>query len=138
MKKNETILELDRAIASLQKAMHDELKQASLDPKVVQANPGMSDMVNSSPGDISARYWLMEFLKPLNRKEIESIANGFLVQLLNEEQAKKLVKFLLIRFPQYYKDIEVGRVAAGSVVSCFYAAMPPTKHTWPSNFCPAE
>ena len=106
MKKNSTVLELERAIASLQNAMHEELKKATVDKKVVEANPGMSDMVNSSPGDISARYWLMEFLKPLNRKEIESIANGFLVQLLNEEQAKKLVKFLLIRFPQYYKDID--------------------------------
>lgn len=104
--KNKTILELERAIASLQTAMLEELKTASTDKNIVKANPGMSDMVNSSPGDISARYWLMEFLKPLNRKEIESIANGFLVQLLNEEQAKKLVKFLLVRFPQYYKDIE--------------------------------
>lgn len=106
MKKNSTVLELDKAIASLQNAMHEELKKATVDKKIVEANPGVSDMVNSSPGDISARYWLMEFLKPLNRKEIESIANGFLVQLLNEEQAKKLVKFLLIRFPQYYKDID--------------------------------
>jgi hypothetical protein len=46
----------------------------------------------------------MQFLEPLNRKELKSVVDGFLVQLLNEEQAKKLVKFLLVRFPNYYKE----------------------------------
>lgn len=53
--------------------------------------------------DIAARYWLMQFLEPLSRKELKSIIDGFLVQLLNEAQAKKLVRFLMTRFPQYYK-----------------------------------
>ena len=46
----------------------------------------------------------MQFLEPLNRKELKSVVDGFMVQLLNDEQAKKLVKFLMVRFPHYYKE----------------------------------
>jgi hypothetical protein len=65
---------------------------------------GIEKMVDESPGDISSRYWLMQFLEPLSRKELKSVVDGFLVQLLNEDQSKKLVKFLLVRFPNYYKE----------------------------------
>jgi len=65
------------------------------------------DGVENTPADMSARYWLMQFLEPLSRKELKSVVDGFMVQLLNDEQAKKLVKFLLARFPSYYKE-EIG------------------------------
>lgn len=71
--------------------------------KVVTATKA-EEMVDSTAAEISSRYWLTQFLEPLNRKELLSICSGFLVQLLSDEQAKKLVKFLLIRFPSYYTE----------------------------------
>lgn len=64
-----------------------------------------SDLAPNTADDISARYWLMNLLEPLSRKELKSIVDGFLVPMLNDEQAKKIVKFLLVRFPHYYKEI---------------------------------
>ena len=91
------IKKLHKGINSLQLALNEEID------KQVLANK-YQEMVDDSPGDMSARYWLMQFLEPLNRKELKSVVDGFLVQLLNEDQAKKLVKFLLVRFPNYYKE----------------------------------
>lgn len=62
------------------------------------------EMTTNSPEDVSSRYWLMNFLDPLNKKELKSIVDAFFVPLLDEEQAKKIVKFLLVRFPSYYKE----------------------------------
>lgn len=62
------------------------------------------NLASNTADDISARYWLMTFLTPLDRKELKSIVDGFLIQMLNDDQAKKIVKFLLMRFPHYYKD----------------------------------
>ena len=81
------------------------LAQASESINIAIANE--LDDSNLSPNtadDISARYWLMSCLEPLNRKELKSIVDGFLVPMLNDEQAKKIVKFLLVRFPHYYKE----------------------------------
>lgn len=64
----------------------------------------LENLASNTADDISARYWLMNFLEPLNRKELKSIVDGFLIQMLNDEQAKKIVKFLLARFPHYYKE----------------------------------
>ena len=94
-------LQLHNGVVAIQSALNEELD------KMVLAN-NFQEMVDDSPGDLSARYWLMQFLEPLNRKELKSVVDGFLVQLLNEDQAKKLVKFLLVRFPNYYKE-EVQR-----------------------------
>lgn len=91
------IKKLNKSISSLQLALNDELDKVVL-------SDHYKDMIDDSPGDMSARYWLMQFLEPLNRKELKSVVDGFLVQLLNEDQAKKLVKFLLVRFPNYYKE----------------------------------
>ncbi len=85
-----TVKELGEAIDSCSVALAAELENTDLAP--------------NSAEDISARYWLMTFMEPLNRKEIKSICDGFLVQMLSEEQAKKIVKFLLARFPHYYQD----------------------------------
>lgn len=93
------IKDLHNTIASLQSALNEEV-----DKVVLGDASGLEKMVDESPGDISSRYWLMQFLEPLSRKEIKSVVDGFLVQLLNEDQSKKLVKFLLVRFPGYYKD----------------------------------
>lgn len=62
------------------------------------------EMTTNTPEDVSARYWLMNFLEPLNKKELKSIVDAFFVPLLDEEQAKKIVKFLLVRFPSYYDE----------------------------------
>jgi hypothetical protein len=88
---------LHKTQLSIQAAMNEELDKVVLSSK-------FEEMIEDSPGDLSARYWLMQFLEPLNRKELKSVVDGFLIQLLNEEQAKKLVKFLLVRFPQYNNE----------------------------------
>ena len=62
------------------------------------------EMTTNTPEDVSARYWLMNFLEPLNKKELKSMVDAFFVPLLDEEQAKKIVKFLLVRFPSYYDE----------------------------------
>lgn len=95
---NKLVENLHTTISSLQLALNDEVD------KVILADSGLEKMVEDSPGDISSRYWLMQFLEPLSRKELKQVVDGFLVQLLNEDQAKKLVKFLLVRFPNYYKE----------------------------------
>ena len=108
------INEMADAAKELQTAINKELTH------VVLAN-NWEDMVTNTPQDISARYWLMTFLEPLNRKELKSMVDGFLVNMLNDEQAKKLVKFLMIRYPQYYKqDVEQSQDTieeSGSVLS---------------------
>jgi len=78
-----------------------EVLNTEIDRKIAT---GDYDSLESTPADMSARYWLMQFLEPLSRKELKSVVDGFLVQLLNDEQAKKLVKFLLVRFPGYYNE----------------------------------
>ncbi len=96
MKPNRALIHtLNEAIASFNEALNEEVEKVII-------SGDYKDMVDNSPSDIAARYWLQEFLSVLNRKEIQSIVDGFLVQMLNEEQAKKLVKFLLVRFPAYY------------------------------------
>jgi len=101
------IKKLNKTIGSLQLALNEELDKIVL-------SESYNEMIDDSPGDMSARYWLMQFLEPLNRKELKSVVDGFLVQLLNEDQAKKLVKFLLVRFPNYYKE-EIKRSDAEPV-----------------------
>jgi phosphoribosyl-ATP pyrophosphohydrolase len=88
---------LHEATAQLMKAMCEEATKLVLASK-------MEEMIDASASDISARYWLTIFLAELNRTELKSIVDGFLVPLLNEDQCKKLVKFLLVRFPQYYAE----------------------------------
>lgn len=88
-KKFDTLCE---TVLALQDAIHEKLSATT------------ADIYESTPADISSRYWLMQFLEPLSRKELKSIVDGFLIQILDDEQAKKLVKFLLIRFPHYYKE----------------------------------
>ena len=84
------VTELSNAIDSCSVALASELEKYELS--------------TNTPEDVSARYWLMNFLEPLNKKELKSIVDGFLIPMLNEEQAKKIVKFLLIRFPSYYDE----------------------------------
>jgi len=91
------IKNLNEAVSSLQSALNEEI-----DKKILTGDYDM--MVDESPGDLSARYWLTQFLDPLNHKELKSVVYSFMVQLLNEEQSKMLVKFLLVRFPSYYKE----------------------------------
>lgn len=86
------VKDIHEAIISLVEDLNDEISK-----NVIQSDH------DDTPADMSARYWLMQFLEPLNRKELKSVVDGFLVQLLNDEQSKKLVKFLLSRFPGYYK-----------------------------------
>jgi len=99
---NDLVRVLNDAVVSFNEAINDELS------KEIVAD--VQTMVDSTPADISSRYWLMQFLEPLSRKELKSVVDGFLVQLLNEDQSKKLVKFLLLRFPQYYAD----QIASGT------------------------
>ena len=73
------------------------------------------EMTTNTPEDISARYWLMNFLEPLNKKELKSIVDAFFVPLLDEEQAKKIVKFLLVRFPSYYDEFTKEPVPEATV-----------------------
>lgn len=95
MANNEYIKALQDEIETLTEILNTEI-----DRKIVQGDYE----IESTPADMSARYWLMQFLEPLSRKELKSVVDGFLVQLLNDEQAKKLVKFLLVRFPGYYNE----------------------------------
>ena len=96
MKPNRALIHtLNEAIASFNEALNEEVEKVII-------SGDYKDMVDNSPSDIAARYWLQEFLRPLSRKEIQSIVDGFLIQMLNEDQAKKLVKFLIVRFPTYY------------------------------------
>jgi hypothetical protein len=90
--KRKIVKQLGEAIDSLSIAIASELGE------------GSEDLAPNTADDISARYWLMTFLEPLNRKELKSIVDGFLVPMLSEDQAKKIVKFLLARFPHYYQD----------------------------------
>ena len=99
MPKKNIIAMLSDNIAIMNNALKEEMEKEVLADTYEQ-------MVENTPADISARYWLMQFLEPLSRAELKSMINGFLVQLLNEDQARKLVKFLLIRFPQYYTEAE--------------------------------
>lgn len=85
------IKQLGEAIDSCSIALASELDSAD-------------DLAPNTAEDISSRYWLMTFLEPLNRKELKSIVDGFLVPMLTDDQAKKIVKFLLARFPHYYQD----------------------------------
>ena len=94
--------------------MADIIKQLSTAIEVCQAAlseaveerivAGFGEMVESTPADINARYWLMQALSPLSRKELKAIVDGFLVQMMDDDQCKKLVKFLLVRYPAYYKE----------------------------------
>src|SRR6185369_10281882 len=98
----ELIVELDRSVQVLAEARNEELE------KVVLAE-SWETMISNTPTDISARYWLSQFMAPLTRKELQSIVDGFLINMINEEQAKKMVRFLMVRFPQYYsQDVQQG------------------------------
>lgn len=98
----ETMKEIEKAITLLQSALKEEVKQEIAD-RVTTAS-SLEDMVSNTPSDISARYWLNEFLDPLSRAEMKSIVQNFLVPLMNDEQAKMLIKFLMTRFPSYYQQ----------------------------------
>jgi len=87
--------DLYTVISSCQTALAKELDKAGA--------KSYEDLEKATPPDVSARYWLMQFLEPLNRKELKDIVNGFMLPLMNDDQCKKLVKFLVLRFPQYYK-----------------------------------
>jgi len=104
MAQSKILKTLHKTQLTIQAAINDEVDKIVL-------SDHYQDMIDDSPGDMSARYWLMQFLEPLNRKELKSVTDGFLIQLLNEDQAKKLVKFLLVRFPNYYKE-EIQRTQA--------------------------
>jgi hypothetical protein len=88
------VSKLSSTIAGLQEALNEEID------KKVLADYEDEDL----NANMAARYWLMQFLEPLSRKELKSVVDGFLIQLLNDEQSKKLVKFLLLRFPDYYRE----------------------------------
>lgn len=87
------VKDLHESILSLSEELNSEITS-----EVIKGDFG-----EDTPADMSARYWLMQFMEPLSRKELKSVVDGFMVQLLNDEQSKKLVKFLLARFPAYYK-----------------------------------
>ncbi len=111
------------------------LAQASESINIAIANE--LDDSNLSPNtadDISARYWLMSCLEPLNRKELKSIVDGFLVPMLNDEQAKKIVKFLLVRFPHYYKEFTEPQPDPTTEVNV--VKVEPTKIEVPREFKP--
>ena len=84
-------LQLHKTVNVVQAALNEEID------KTVLADH-FQELIDDSPGDMSARYWLMQFLEPLNRKELKSVVDGFLVQLLNEDQAKKLLSFYYLGF----------------------------------------
>ena len=113
-KGNEYIKTLHEEIETLAEVLNTEI-----DRQIARGD--FDDDMESTPADMSARYWLMQFLEPLSRKELKSVVDGFLVQLLNDEQAKKLVKFLLVRFTGYYDesmgDGEGVEAAGGDEVS---------------------
>jgi len=62
----------------------------------------LAEMVEES--GLASKYWLQEVLEPLNKKELKAVVDGILIQLVNEEQAKKIIKFAMLRFPNYYKE----------------------------------
>jgi len=97
---NELVAELIQLMEKGGTALGSELAKVPM-PTELKSLDGVVEA--NSAEDIAARYWLMQFLEPLSRKELKSIIDGFLVQLLNKDQAKKLVQFLMTRFPQYYK-----------------------------------
>jgi len=96
MTKQNVVATLTEAISTFNAALVEEL-----DGQVIA---GYSELIDNTPADIAARYWLMQLLEPLNRKELKSVVDGFLVQLLNQDQSTKLIKFLLIRFPAYFAE----------------------------------
>ena len=100
---SDLLQDLHRTIETCQHALNEVVEE-----RIVQAN--LADMVESTPADISARYWLMQFLSPLSKNELKSIVDGFLVQMMNDDQCRKLVKFLLVRYPDYYKE-EIERAS---------------------------
>ncbi len=100
------VIKMHKAMASLQSAINDEV--AAQMALAENDNFKIEQVIESTPADISARYWLMQLLQQLSTKDLKSVVDGFLVQMLNEEQAKKLVKFLLVRFPNSFKDLIPG------------------------------
>ena len=130
------VTNLNKAIASLQQALNDQLTQRLVTADA-ESGQRISDIIESTPADISARYWLMTLMEPLSRKDVKSVVDGFLVQMLNEEQAKKLVKFLLIRFPDYYKDIIPSGQLAQEPATAPAPAEPATAPAEPAT-APAE
>ena len=95
-----TIKHLTSTIETLSQTVGELLVKEEGKPTLASA----SKIIDSTAADISARYWLTEFFNVLSRKEMLSIANGFLIQLLSEDQAKKLIQFLILRYPQYYTE----------------------------------
>lgn len=90
--------------------MDKKIVAAKLMETIDTCQVALADMIDeenlapNSAEDISARYWLMSCLEVLSRKELKSVVDGFLVQMLTSEQSAKIVKFLLARYPHYYKD----------------------------------
>lgn len=97
------VKELIQVLEKSGTALSAELSKVPVPQEALEALTSDKEVTANSAEDIAARYWLMQFLEPLSRKELKSIIDGFLVQLLNKDQAKKLVQFLMTRFPQYYK-----------------------------------
>lgn len=93
---NNRINIIANAIESMGKALSEELDIATA--------ASLKELEEQTPAELSARYWLMNFLEPLNRKQLQQIVSGFMIPLLNDDQCRKLVKFLLIRFPEYYTE----------------------------------
>jgi hypothetical protein len=88
---------------TMTRAMMDLEEVVSQRVSAAFADADVSELMEKSPQDFAARYWLMQFCEPLSRKELAAVVNGFMIQLLSEDQSKALAKFLLIRFPAYYR-----------------------------------
>ena len=97
------VKELIQVLEKSGMALNAELSKVPVPKEALDALTSDKEVTANSAEDIAARYWLMQFLEPVSRKELKSIIDGFLVQLLNKDQSKKLVQFLMTRFPQYYK-----------------------------------
>jgi len=90
-------------VHAMTRAMMDMEQMVAQEVNAVYADADYNELMEKSPQDFAARYWLMQFCEPLSRKELAAVVNGFMIQLLSEEQSKALAKFLLIRFPAYYR-----------------------------------
>lgn len=72
-----------------------------------EGNPDLAKAVQESATGLSMKYWLMQFLAPLSRKELKSVVDGFMLHHVTDDMAYNLIKFLIKRFPAYYYD-ELG------------------------------
>jgi hypothetical protein len=72
-----------------------------------QEKPDLATAIKESSIGLSMKYWLMQFLAPLNRKELKAVVDGFMLNHITDETAHNLIKFLIKRLPSYYYD-ELG------------------------------